>query len=349
MSMNDIAIKGIPGGAQKVLTDTTHRVAKMSNKQETPKIQTLLKRWQEELAKVTNEVKTTVETKVAKGKEVLENAGTNVKDFFSRTFRVSARKLKVNKIVAEKSLNAYGEHNGIVLQVAVEPKEEKAVETSNINDMVREELVNEKSMMDSRVSRLERTGEVKVASETVDTPRTEPIYDTPIINTPTRFERHKDTQFDALINDNANISSMPVDNTFENHERTFETKGGDPDLYNELIRGNSKFGKVQEAKRKLSTIRGEREKATAVNADLAKEVEDVKRTIEEIKRKQKEEEELELSNTMNMIGEEEEKILFETRKYDTLKAELAALIRERDSLLGNSSYKEEGYSRRMAS
>ena len=226
-----------------------------------------------------------------------------------------------------QSRNVYGKHDGIVLakkeEVVNEVVEEK------VNNIVKEEPV-----VDSRMSRLERTNEDYTSNR-------EPEYSEPqinkVVNTPTRFERYNENPYEALINDNA-----PTTNDFEERTKTSETRGGDPNLYNELIHGaknDDVSSQLLDARNKLSNAQKEKAKAKAVNKSLEDEVANLRKTIEAIKREKQEQDEKELSNTLNMLEATKEEILGETRKYDNLQEELAELIRQKDSLLnGTSSY-----------
>ena len=349
--MDNVAIEGNPyvNENTNVISDGTFKVAKMSNKAETPKIQTLSARWQKELAKVKPIVDNV--TSHEHGLDlILNRLGAESIDYYNEMQNVGVRKLKVNRIVRDKSKKVYGLHDAIVLEKN-EPKEEK-IEVkpvvSEINNINLEE-VYENPAPDTRMSRLERTGEMPVNSFDNQEMKRQTPQINDVINTPTRFERHMETPFDALINDNnVNSSNEKRDNE---QPRVSETRGGDPNLYNKLIHGGEKSDisiRLQDAKNKLYTANEEREKAKAVNASLEQDVEKVRKEIEKIKRDKKEKEERELSNTLNMLQATKEEILGETRKYDNLQEELAELIRQRDNLLGGSSYDNEGYSKSRA-
>ncbi len=348
--MDNVAIEGNPYVSENtiVTSDGTFKVAKMSNKAETPKIQTLSSRWMKELAKAQKIVDKV--TSHENGLDlVLGRLGAESIDYYSELQNSGVRKLKVNRIVADKSKKVYGFHNAIVVKKEEPIKEPVVNVEEKINDINLEEVYENpvSDTRDTRMSRLERTGDsVNINNfENQEMKRqTPPVND--IINTPSRFERHMETPFDALINDN-NESS--INDKKENEQvKVSETRGGDPNLYNKLIHGSEKNDisiRLQDAKSKLYTANEEKEKAKAVNASLEQDVEKVRKEIEKIKKDKQEKEERELSNTLNMLQAAKEEILGETRRYDNLQEELAELIRQRDNLLGSSSYNDDNYSR----
>ena len=323
---------------KKIPSDGSFKVAKMSKLEKTPKIQTLSARWQKELAKLETTVSKVADTAAV----VMEKLMASSTDFYKKTLREGARKLKVNKIVADKSKNYYGIHDAIVIEKKVEPIKE---DISNVINNITIEEKKEEPIVDSRMSRLERTGEVFNNKTNFE-------YEEPkenkVINTPTRFERHNENPYDALINDNVN-TVVHDDINLDNRVKISETRGGDPNLYNELIHGSKNddvSSQLLEAKNKLSNAQKERAKAKAVNKSLEDEIANIRKTIDNIKREKQEKDERELSNTLNMLDATKEEILGETRKYDNLQEELAELIRQRDSLLnGGSVYENDGYSR----
>lgn len=331
----NIAFEGNPylGSGNKVFSDGSFKVAKMNVETKVPN---LVANWEKELAKMS-----TVVSQVGSpnyGNDlILGRLGIESLDYYARIKRENAKKLKVNPIVANKSKAVYGIKEAIKLD---EPVMNNIVNDSTLtrSDVHKEDVV------DTRMSRLERTGEIPTVDVNRETTmkRETPSISSNVINTPTRFERNNEsTPFEALINDN-NIGAH-AEKAEDNSVKTSET-GGDPNLYTKLIHGDNDISaRLMEAKNKLSTANEEREKARAVNASLEAEVASVKKTIEELKKKQEEKAEQELNNTLNMLQTAKEDILGETRKYDNLQEELAELIRQRDNLL--NGYNNEGYSR----
>ena len=335
----NIAFEGNPylGSDNKVFSDGSFKVAKMNVETKVPN---LIANWEKELAKMS-----TIASQVGSpnyGNDlILGRLGIKSLDYYARIKRENAKKLKVNPIVANKSKTVYGIKEAIKLD---EPVMNNIVNDSTLtrSDAHKEDVV------DTRMSRLERTGEIPIINESseVTMKRETPSINNDVINTPTRFERHNEaTPFDALINDK---TSSRVEKEQVEMSRSTERTGGDPNLYTKLIHGNNDISaRLMDAKNKLSTAKEEREKARAVNASLEAEVANVRKTIEELKKKQEEKAEQELNNTLNMLQTAKEEILGETRKYDNLQEELAELLRQRDSLLnGNStSYGDDNYSR----
>ena len=325
-----------------VVSDGGYRVAKMSA---STKVPTLKARWESELAKIVKPAAPVQEVVTEAPKvSLMDKLDLTMADYYSEVSSISARKLKVNPVVVNKSKNAYGVREAVVLK-----KEEPVKVEPIVNEvpLTREEVHKEETA-DTRMSRLERTGEIPTVEENreVTMKRETPSINSNVINTPTRFERHNEpTPFDALINDNAGVHAEKENVEVANHSN--ERTGGDPNLYTKLIHGDNDISKrLEDARNKLSTANEEREKARAVNASLEAEVANVRRTIEELKRKQDEKAEQELNNTLNMLQTTKEEILGETRKYDNLQEELAELLRQRDSLMNGNNYSgEDGFSR----
>ena len=327
-------------GKNIVLSDGTFKIAKMSASTKAPAV---VSNWEKEISKMKSIVDK-VGSQSYGMDLILGRLGMESIDYYANYKKESARKLKVNPIVANKAKKAYGVHDAVILETKEEVFEDKQ---DTKNNLPSEEIMNEE-VVDTRMSRLERTNDIEPpVNDYKDVMQREtPINNSNVINTPTRLERYNETPFDSLINDN---NSQPLKENVDVNNKTSEITGGDPNLYNKLIHGSEENDvsiRLQDAKSKLYTAKEEREKAKAVNANLEAEVESVRKTIEKIKRERKELEERELSNTLNMLQATKEEILGETRKYDNLQEELAELIRQRDSLINNSSFsKEEKYSR----
>ncbi len=338
--MDNVAIVANPCVSvdRRISSDGTFKVAKMSKLEKSPKIQTLSARWQKELAKLEKVVSKVTNTAAM----VMNKLSVSLVDFYEKTLREGVRKLKVNEMVADKGRACYGIHNAIVIEKKVEPIKEDI--PSEINNITIDDVKKEEPVNDVRMSRLERTGEVFTNNKNVVK---EEISENNFSNSPiTRFERYSDNMYDALINDN------PVkqnENDYEEHTRSMETKGGDPNLYNELIHGSKNDDvsmQLLEAKNRLSNAKKEKAKAQAVNKSLEDEIASVRKAIDAIKKEKQEKDERELSNTLNMLDATKEEILGETRRYDNLQGELAELIRQRDNLLnGGSVYEDNVYSR----
>ena len=298
-------------------------------------------RYNSELAKLRATVTNSVPVSQPSTKSELDNL--EVTDSYSSVDNTGVRKLKVGAVVRDKALKYYVTHKKEVPVVnnvtsPLEPQIELPKEE------VKEPIVNQVS--DTRMSRLERTGEFELPTNL----KREDIHEerrSDVINAPSRFvNEEKNPEIDrqsleAFINeDNKNVD-MRRDN---------ETRGGDPNLYNKLIHGENDSSvslKLQDAKNRLLTANEEKEKARVVNANLEAEVENVRATIERIKRERNEKVQKELDNTLNMLQTAKEEILSETRKYDNLQQELSELMRQRDALLSNDNYQDNNYKRSM--
>ena len=250
----------------------------------------------------------------------LENV--TIVDFDSNNSKKNGtRKLKVSEIVANKSRKYFANNKPQKIEVKMpEP-------------VVNEQPEIEKPISDTRMSRLERTGELNK----IDL-KEEPSNN--IINTPDRFmEKEVVNPYESLINDKENTPLTRE--SIHNEEKIGEQNmGGDPNLYTKLVHGkDDNFAddeisvKLQEAISKLGVANEEKEKAKAVNASLEAEVANVRETLERIKKEKEAQEQKVLENTLNMLKDAKAEILDETRRYDNLQEELRALIKERDALL----------------
>ena len=246
------------------------------------------------------------------------------------------RKLKVSEVVTNKSRRFY-EKNA--------PK----IEAKVAKPVVEETKSVEPSFSTTRMSRLERTGEINKI-DIKEEPRNN------IINTPERFmEKEPVNPYESLINDkeeqkeNAPLTRESIHSEEKNSEQNM---GGDPNLYTKLVHGKDDgfagdeiSAKLQDAISKLGVANEEREKAKAVNASLEAEVANVRETLERIKKEKEAQEQIVLENTLSMLKDAKAEILDETRRYDNLQEELKALIKERDALLKSTFVnKDEDYS-----
>ena len=241
----------------------------------------------------------------------------DILSFDKKSVNNGTRKLKINEIILEKSKSFYNKNR----------VDEEKKYNENVRNSLEEE--QETSLNDTRISRLERTSELSRLD----------INNDNIINTPDRFmkkEEERASMYDSLINE----PSIPTRESIHTEDKIQETSmGGDPNLYTKLVHGNGENSsdemsiKLQEAISKLGVANEEKEKAKAVNASLAAEVENVRETLARIRKEKEAQEQKVLENTLNMLKAAKEEILDETRKYDNLQEELASLIKERDALL----------------
>lgn len=260
-----------------------------------------------------------------------------VVDFSNNCRKNGIRKLKVSRVVANKSRMYY---NRNVVRTMIND----IVPSSNMNDKV------EPSLSDTRMSRLERTGELNK----IDL-KEEPTNN--VINTPERFmEKEIVNPYESLINDREN-APLTRESMHTEEKPVEQNMGGDPNLYTKLVHGkeedfsNDEIGvKLKDAITRLDIANEEKEKARAVNASLEAEVATVRETLDKLKKKKELQEQKVLEDTLNMLKSAKEEILDETRKYDNLQEELKALIRERDALLKNPyvNQDDENYAARRA-
>ena len=242
------------------------------------------------------------------------------------------RKLKVSEIVANKSRKYFDNHK---------PQVELEMPEPNITLNELKEL--QKPLNDTRMSRLERTGELAK----IDL-KEEPSNN--IINTPERFiEKEEVNPYESLINDKEQ-SPLTRESLHGEEKNNEQNMGGDPNLYTKLVHGDDGFKddeisvKLQEAISKLGVANEEKEKAKAVNASLEAEVANVRETLERIKKEKEAQEQKVLENTLSMLKDAKAEILDETRRYDNLQEELKALIKERDALLKSPFVNNDDFS-----
>lgn len=330
---------------KEIKTDNTYRVAKMNRDEKIPR---LVNNWEKEIKKATSVVNNVTSTNHSLD-VILGRLGIEPVTFYYETKAESTRKLKVNPFVVDKTKSAYVLKEPVVKEKVEIPVVSVNNEIKNVVSVpeTKKEMarLDNQNTIDTRMSRLDRVDDVPV-----QTLKREDFHEVNnIINTPTRFERRIDTTpYDSIINDTLPVTNNDIKPLQEEAKNNEQTRGGDPNLYNKLIHGNNDSlvsQKLQDARNKLSTVNEEKEKAKAVNASLEAEVQNVKATIEKLKKEKEEKEKKELDNTLNMLQNAKEEILSETRKYDNLQEELATLLRQRDALLGND-YSDETYSRR---
>lgn len=310
-----------------------NKVAKLS----TVKRDKLVSRYKTSLAEIKRNLPTENASNIVSNENSILNNIVMVD--YSNNNLSGSRKLKVSEVVTNKSRMYYKKNH------VVEKKEEL-----RSPEVVEQKVNTELPVSDTRMSRLERTGELNK----IDL-REEPVNN--IINTPDRFvEKEKVNPYESLINDKEEtpLTRESIHNDEKNAEQNM---GGDPNLYTKLVHGkDDSFGsdevsvKLQEAISKLGIANEEKEKAKAVNASLEAEVANVKETLERLRKEKEKQEQKVLENTLSMLKNAKEEILDETRRYDNLQEELASLIKERDALLKSPfvNSEDEYSTRKMA-
>ena len=348
-----------------------HKVAKLKN--DTKRI-TIENYYNVELAKMkmgSNTVKDTV-SKEHGNDLVMGRLGIESLDYYAYCDSLKgARKLKVGKENVFNNVKRYYEkqNRNMIDNLPVENKKEELPKEEVVNVADNNEVsftphIVDTPLSDTRMSRLERTGEIpKVEEKAEVTLKREDINHgrvNDIINAPDRFvepEREVKEEvvnpYEALINDTKEENKEKNINSELDKKETVEIKGGDPNLYNKLIHGEDDsniYTKLQDAQNKLSTFKEEKERARVVNANLEAEREKLLEEVEKIKKSRQEQAQKELDNTLSQIQSAKEEILSETRKYDNLQDEIALLMKEKERLLNsnNSYYDEENYGRSRA-
>lgn len=263
-----------------------------------------------------------------------------------------ARKLKVNNMVKEKTLKRYEaakvnfpkpvtmpnplpKEPEMPKETFMEMPTPQIVPTQNAMP----ESVNNMNMVnaDTRVGRLERTGEIP--TQAINTLREEDRM-TGVINTPTRVERQMNAEVAGALH-------ALVDNEEEkNDKQQLEIGAGAKalDQYNNLIHGNDSSSVATElatAKKKLEQAIKENKTVVVQSANIEDEIQKVRAEVEELSRKKVERERQELDRTLKMIEVTQEENLGATRKLTNLQEELAELMRQRDALV-NENYSRGG-------
>ena len=338
-----------------VLVTEQPRVAKLNNTMKRPY---LAAHYAKGIAQMMQTVNQVVEQKpvveVRQERSGLMNSSSEFSEFMypENAIHTGARKLKVNNMVKEKTLKRYEaakvnfpktvampnplpKEPELPKETFMEMPTPQIVPTQNVMP----EPVNNMNMVnaDTRVGRLERTGEIP--TQTVNVLREEDRM-TGVINTPTRVERQMNAEVAGALH-------ALVDNEEEkNDKQQLEIGAGAKalDQYNNLIHGNDSSSVANElatAKKKLEQAIKENKTVVVQSANIEDEIQKVRAELEELSKKKAERERQELDRTLKMIEVTQEENLGATRKLTNLQEELAELMRQRDALV-NENYSRGG-------
>ena len=248
---------------------------------------------------------------------LLNNIGISAVNYATNSNNTGAKKLRVNKIVCEKSNRIYANSNKIDVIPKVEEKPVVPVEPPKEE---RPSLSMEPNIVSSRSDihgRHEHTGEIPV-NEIREAVRN----DTPVINRTSRLERN------ASVNDMLERNEMPK-----------ESKAGDMDLYNDLLHSSGMQDDVskqlQGARKELSIEREESKKLAERYGEAVKELEELKADIANARKEKEQKDKQELSATLNDLETLKKENLERTSDLSSIQAEIARLKAERRAMEDN--------------
>ncbi len=338
--MDNITITENPYNEQvNINPDVEYKVAKLKNDTKRVAIEAF---WKKELSKMKEKnVVTALDASQNSDADILSRLDMTCLDYYANSTLQGARKLKANKMVIDKTNNFYKKYNPKCINNHEEVKEEVYTPSSSNMSSVPQ---------DTRMSRLERTGEIPKVDESQVTLRREDLHssveyekpnnivNTPVINAPNRFIEKKEEI--SPVNE-ISRTEMGTVNQEEVKKDPEMARGGDPNLYNKLIHGENEnetsiSSQLREAKEELLTANEEKARAQEVNRGLEREKAELLATIQKIKKEQEEKAQVELEDTKMQIKNTKDEILSETRKYDNLQSEIARLMQEKDALLSST-------------
>lgn len=332
-----------------VYTNGTHvasKAAKLDNNMKRP---VLVDHYNAELAKMVKVVENVASP--SHGYDAsLGRLGITTVYYDAKAQNISARKLKVKGGVVDKGVLA--KYNKAIegMKPSVIAKEEKVINA--FVPPVKEEVkpvvtpvVNMEPVVqplnDTRVGRLERTGEIPVVRQDI------PSYNVGnnVINTPDRFINRDNQPSNNVVNFPSRMERAKENEVSreDNITRTAEIGKGAKELdkINTLIHGNEGSDlsvEIQNAHRQLEAAMMENKRVVTQSATLEEQIKNVKATVEQLKKEKAEAQQRELDKTLDMIEATKEENLGATRRMTNLQAELAELIRQRDEMLNDNSY-----------
>ena len=278
------------------------KIAKLNNLTKRPAI---LKHWEEnrpnEIVSLSNFVTTKKDYS-----SLLNNIGLEAVNYAPKANNLGAKKLRVNKVVNEKSINVY--NNSDKVDVIPLPK---VVETPKpeVKEEIKVESPLEPNIVSNREEirgRHERTGEIPVEA-IKETVKEEKIPMT------SRVER------------NAFVS-----------ESKQEAKAGDMDLYNNLLHNapidEDVSKQLQGARNQLSIEKEESRKLAEQYGDAVKELERLKEDIAQQKKAKEQQVKQELNDTLKNIEALQKENLERTSDLTSIQSEIAKLKAEKRAM-----------------
>ncbi len=282
-----------------VMTDA--KVAKLNNDKKKP---ALVSNWEKLRPSV---VETTPVSAPKDYNSLLEEVGIKPVNYGVNVTNTGAKKLRVNKIVNEKTKNIYNasdKEDVVPLPEAPEIKIESAL-TPNVT-------IDEE---DSR-GRHEKTAEIPV-NEIKEAVKEEPVNN-PVSYT-SRAER------------NAMVDAVK--------ETKQEAKAGDMDLYNNLLHSVNQTDDVsrqlQGARNQLSIEKEESRKLAEQYGEAVKELAKLKEDIEVTKKQKEQKVKEELSMTLKSIENLQKENLERTSDLTSIQSEIARLKAEKQAMEAN--------------
>lgn len=277
-----------------VLTDA--KVAKLNNDKKKP---ALIRHW--EALKPKKDVSPATQSLLKDYQVLLDSVGITAVNYGTSAANTGAKKLRVNKIVNEKTRNVYNNSNK---EDVIPMVEEKEVPEEIVDNALTQEIVDNEDR-----GRHEKTAPIPV-NEIRETLKEE----TPM-NYTSRLER------------NATV------------EVKQESKAGDMDLYNNLLHSVSQSDDVsrqlQGARNQLSIEKEESRKLAEQYGEAVKELEKLKEEVEVTKREKEQKAKEELSITLKSIENLQKENLERTSDLTSIQSEIARLKAEKQAMEAN--------------
>ena len=372
--MNNVTFQNNPQDNSRVvvLTRGEHldaKAAKLDNKTKRP---ALVGHYNDELAKMVKIVEE-VKSENHGYDAALGRLGISTVYYAAYAQNVSARKLKVKGGVVDKNVLAKYNKSIVGMKPIINmPKQEEPIHPSINSDLIaqfvessdkdsspmvmtfnkptitmpKESFNNDLS--DTRVRRLERTGEIPIVREELPT-----YSQSNVINTPERFVPKQDAPVNPVNNVTAfpsRMERMQKEQVEVNREEPISVNRATPEIgqgakeldkINNLMHGSEAGDlsiEIQNAHRRLEEAVKENRRVVNQSASIEEEIRNVKATVEKLRKEKAEAQQRELDKTLDMIEATKEENLGATRRMTNLQAELAELIRQRDEMLNDTSY-----------
>ena len=270
------------------------KVAKLNNDKKKP---ALIRHW--ESLRPEPKASPLVESAPKDYQALLDNVGIKVVNYGTDVNNTGAKKLRVNKIVTEKTRNIY--NNSSREDVVAE-------EAPSLVEAVEEEITEQvQDVVEDTRGRHEKTAEINVA------------------------EIQEAVKEDTLTYSRAEKNQVP--------ENKPETKAGDMDLYNNLLHSVSPTDDVsrqlQGARNQLSIEKEESRKLAEQYGEAVKELEKLKEEVEVTKREKEQKAKEELSMTLKSIENLQKENLERTSDLTSIQSEIARLKAEKQAMEAN--------------
>ena len=297
------------------------KVAKLNNMTKRP---TLVANWEKNMPKVIPQA--IVNDGPKDYSSLLSNLGMTTVEYVKTANNSGAKKLRVNRIVNEKTSKVYGNSE----KAKLTPQEEVVNLINQIS--VTEAPVEAKEEVKEVHGRHEKTGEVPV-NDIREAIRQELTDAIPVVTS--RMERN------ASTHEMETKDEMPKE----------EVKAGDIDLYNNLLHSVGKEDDVsrqlQGAREELTLEKEESKKLAEQYGKAVRELEQLKEDIETKKRLKAQQEKRELNETLNNIKTLKEENLAKTSDLSSIQAEIAKLKAEKEAM-ESVMYDDRSFGRRAA-